>query len=102
MVRIVHLFDLIRFMSLSPYIFGSVPKLPAKYAAVVIPFILSFMMSGLISMINIIHNIGFVEHFAAVWISAWFFSWCVAFPAVLILLPIVRRITARLVDFSKI
>ena len=51
---------------------------------------------------NIIHNIGFVEHFAAVWISAWFFSWCVAFPAVLILLPIVRRITARLVDFSKI
>ena len=102
MVRIAHLFDLIRIMSQSPYIFGNVPKLPAKYAAVVIPFILSFMMSGLISMINIIHNIGFVEHFATVWISAWFFSWCIAFPAVLILLPIVRRITARLVDFSKI
>ena len=89
-------------MSNSPYIFGSVPKLPAKYAAVLIPFILSFLMSGLISLINIIHNIGFVEHFAAVWISAWIFSWCIAFPAVLILLPIVRRITARLVDFSKI
>lgn len=102
MVRIAHLFDLIRIMSQSPYIFGNVPKLPAKYAAVVIPFILSFMMSGLISMINIIHNIGFVEHFAAVWISAWIFSWCVAFPAVLILLPIVRRITVRLVDFSKV
>ena len=102
MDRIVHLFDLIRFMSQSPYIFGTVPKLPAKYAAVVIPFILSFLMSGLISFINIIHNIGFVDHFATVWVSAWFFSWCVAFPAVLILLPIVRRITVRLVDFSKV
>lgn len=89
-------------MANSPYIFGSVPKLPAKYATVVIPFFLSFLMSGLISFINIIHNIGFVNHFATVWVSAWFFSWCVAFPAVLILLPIVRRITARLVDFSKV
>ena len=89
-------------MANSPYIFFFFSKLTAQYAAVVIPFILSFMMSGLISMINIIHNIGFVDHFATVWVSAWFFSWCVAFPAVLILLPIVRRITARLVDFSKI
>ena len=88
-------------MANSPYIFGTVPKLSAKYATVVIPFILSFLMSGLISLINIIHNIGFVDHFATVWVSAWIFSWCVAFPAVLILLPIVRRITARLVDFSK-
>jgi len=89
-------------MANSPYIFGTVPKLSAKYATVVIPFILSFLMSGLISLINIIHNIGFVDHLATVWVSAWFFSWCVAFPAVLILLPIVRRITARLVDFSKV
>ena len=89
-------------MANSPYIFGTVPKLSAKYATVVIPFILSFLMSGLISLINIIHNIGFVDHFATVWVSAWFFSWCVAFPAVLILLPIVRRITARLVDLSRI
>ncbi len=54
-------------MANSPYIFGTVPKLSAKYAAVVIPFILSFLMSGLISLINIIHNIGFVDHFATVW-----------------------------------
>lgn len=89
-------------MANSPYIFGTVPKLSAKYATVVIPFILSFLMSGLISLINIIHNIGFVDHLATIWVSAWFFSWCVAFPAVLILLPIVRRITVRLVDFSKV
>ncbi len=81
----------------SPYIIAKIPKLPASYLMVVIPFFLSFLMSGLISLINMIKNVGWVDNFFSMWLSAWFFSWLVAFPAVLILLPLVRRFSAYLV-----
>mgnify|MGYP002661373112 CR=1 FL=1 len=86
----------------SPYIVAKIPKLPAKYLAIVMPFFLSFLMSGLISLVNMVKNVGWVEHFAPMWLSAWFFSWLVAFPTVLFLLPLVRRISLLFVDVSLV
>lgn len=84
----------------SPYIFAKVKKLPFKYVNFVLPFILSCLMSGIISFVNIVHHMGWVEGLFQIWLSSWLFSWGVAFPTVLILLPIVRRITACFVDVS--
>lgn len=85
----------------SPYIIGRIRKLPATYMTIVLPFFLSCLMSGLISMINMIKNVGWVENFMSMWLSAWLFSWLVAFPAVLILLPLMRRLSLLFVDISS-
>ena len=42
-------------------IIGSIPKLPAACAAWIIPLILSCLMSGIISMINLLRSLGWVE-----------------------------------------
>jgi hypothetical protein len=83
-----------------PTIIGNIPKLPAKWATVVMPFILSGLMSGIISLINMLRNLGWSDGFMNLWFHNWMISWAFAFPIVLMLLPLVRKLTARLVDLS--
>ncbi len=81
-------------------IFGRIPKLPMKYAAVVMPLLLSGVMSGMISMVNLWKNVGWFDGFFAKWLGVWLFSWLIAFPTVLVFLPLVRRLTGTIVDMS--
>ena len=76
-------------------------KLSAKHAQWVMPLILSCIMSAVVSLVNMIKNVGWVEGFAEMWFHAWLWSWLVAFPTVLMVLPVVRRLTALLVDSTK-
>ena len=71
-----------------------------KYAAVVIPLLLSGVMSGMISMVNLWKNVGWFDGFFAKWLGVWLFSWLIAFPTVLVFLPLVRRLTGTIVDMS--
>ena len=79
-------------------IIGSIPKLSAKWATIVMPFILSCLMSGIISLINMLRNLGWIDGFNTLWFHNWMISWVFAFPIVLILLPMVRKLTSKLVD----
>ena len=87
-------------LSQSKMIIGSIPKLPAKYAVWIMPLLLSGIMSAIISMINLWKNLGWIDGFFSKWFLVWLFSWAIAYPTVLIFLPIVRRITGLLVDMS--
>lgn len=81
-----------------PVIIGNIPKLPAKWANIMVPFILSCLMSGIISFINMLRNLGWIDGFVTLWIHNWMISWLFAFPIVLMLLPVVRKLTSKLVD----
>lgn len=83
-----------------PMIIGNIPKLPAKWANIIVPFILSCLMSGIISFINMLRNLGWIDGFITLWLHNWMISWAFAFPIVLVLLPLVRKVTAKLVDLS--
>jgi hypothetical protein len=74
-----------------------IPKLPARYAPVLMPLILSIFMTCIVSMISTLRNVGVVPNFAKIWLGAWALSWIIAFPTLLLVLPTVRRITAALV-----
>lgn len=87
-------------MQQRPVIFSNVPKLPAKWAMIIIPFILSCLMSGIISFINMLRNLGWIEGFISLWFHNWMISWLIAFPIVLTLLPLVRKFTGLLVDMD--
>lgn len=76
-------------------------KLPARYAALVMPFLLSILMTFIVSMISTLRSVGLVDHFLSIWMGSWALSWAVAFPTLLLVLPLVRRMTAMLVDMPR-
>lgn len=72
-------------------------RLPARYAHFLMPLILSIMMSCIVSAIATLKAVG-VNGFIHEWPSAWAVSWLIAFPSLLMLLPVVRRIVGALVE----
>ncbi|MGF7411126.1 DUF2798 domain-containing protein [Providencia alcalifaciens] len=74
-----------------------IPKLPMRALFFLVPFFLSLVMSGIVSLISTIRALGFTSEIYAPWMSSWGLSWMIAFPAVLFILPIARRISLLLV-----
>ena len=73
-------------------------KLPARYAAIVTPFVLSILMTLVVSAISTLKSLGPTPAFVTTWPGAWALSWLVAFPTLLAALPLVRRIVAFVVE----
>ena len=74
-------------------------KLPARYASIVMPFILSIMMTFIVSLIATAKTLGIAHpNLASSWMTAWALSWVVAFPVLLAILPLVRRMVAMVCD----
>ena len=67
------------------------PKINPKHLAWLMPLFLSGIMSGAISCFNMIINKGLVDGFFSLWLHAWSLSWLMAFPLILVVLPLVRR-----------
>lgn len=80
----------------STIIFG-IPKLPPRAIGIVMPLILSALMSGVVSAVNTFRYLGLSPEFPGTWLANWGASWLVAFPVVLLVLPLVRRLTSLLV-----
>lgn len=77
--------------------FLGLPRLPARYAGIVMPLLLSVLMTMIVSFVSTARAVGFPPGFLRLWAGGWAMSWIVAFPALLVLLPVVRRITAAVV-----
>jgi len=72
-------------------------KLPARYESIVMPFVLSVVMTFVVSGISTLKSLGATQAFLDTWPAAWAISWLVAFPTLLAVLPLVRRIVALVV-----
>ena len=70
--------------------------IPARFAPVLFGLILSGLMSSLVSGIATLRAVGLVQGIGGLWLGNWLSSWAVAFPAVLIVAPVTRRLVARL------
>ncbi|WP_299401695.1 DUF2798 domain-containing protein [uncultured Roseobacter sp.] len=71
--------------------------IPAKYQHFVFGFILSGLMSFMVSGIATFRTAGLIDGFLMLWITNWLPSWSVAFPTLLLVSPIARRIVAKLI-----
>lgn len=71
--------------------------IPARFAPVVFGLILSGLMSCIVSGIATVRAVGMVPGVAGLWMEGWLSSWLVAFPVVLFVAPLTRRVVARLV-----
>ena len=72
--------------------------LPARFQPVVFGFILSGVMSLLVSGISTFRAAGMAPEFLSIWLGNWAVSWAVAFPTLLVFAPRVRRLVARFVS----
>ena len=76
-------------------------RLPARFAPIVMPLLLSLLMTSLVSLISTARSVGVTTELLRLWPGSWALSWLVAFPVTLIVLPIVRRLTAAVVDVPR-
>jgi hypothetical protein len=71
--------------------------MPPRFAPIVFGFVLSALMSLLVSGIATFRNAGLADGFVSLWLGAWLPSWLIAFPVVLVVAPIARRLVGMLV-----
>lgn len=70
--------------------------MPQKYAPILFGLLLSGLMSFVVSGIATFRALGLNETFFVDWIQSWISSWLVAFPTVLVVAPLVRKMVARI------
>lgn len=73
-------------------------KLPARSARWVTPLLLSVLMTCIVSIISTLKGVGIAPGVLRIWLGAWALSWVVAFPALLLALPLVKKATALVVE----
>ncbi len=85
----------------TPFRHGFPRKLPARCAQWLMPLLLSVLMTCVVSMISTLRSAGLHPHLGWLWLSAWGLSWLIAFPTLLVTLPLVRRLTAWMVESPR-
>ncbi len=63
-----------------------------KVQALILSGFMSFIMSGVISLINL----GLVDNFIEVWFHAWIVSYAIAFPSILLVFPTARKLAMKI------
>lgn len=53
-------------------------------------------MSALVSMVATLQAIGFADGLIVAWGRAWVTSWMIAFPALVLVIPIVKKLIAKI------
>lgn len=70
--------------------------LPKRFAPILTGFLLSGLMTLIISGVATFRNIGLAEDFVSKWLAAYLNGWVISFPTVLVVAPLVRRLVAML------
>lgn len=70
---------------------------PKKFAPALFGLILSGLMSLLVSGIATYRAAGVAPDFIGIWSTGWVTAWLVAFPVVLVVAPLTRRVVGALV-----
>lgn len=73
-----------------------------KAASLLFPFILSCMMSFLISGITTFKAVGLIDNFFSMWMSAWIVAWMFAFPSVLVCAAIAQKLVAWIIKTANL
>lgn len=69
----------------------------ARFVPVVFGFVLSALMSFVVSGIATVRTAGLADGIISLWLGAWLASWLAAFPIVLVVAPVARKIVQGMV-----
>lgn len=71
--------------------------IPKRFELPVFALFMSMLMSCLMSGVITFFNLGLVDDFFTLWMNAFGKAFLVAYPCILLVVPVVRRIVGRLV-----
>lgn len=69
--------------------------LPKRFAPVLFGLMLSGLMSLLVAGVATLRVTGLNPGFVGAWLQSWLTAWLIAFPAVLVVAPLARRLVNR-------
>jgi hypothetical protein len=72
-------------------------KLPGWTHHIVMPLVLTMIMTAIVSGISTFRVAGF-EGLGSHWLSSWLWSWGIAFPVLTLIMPLVRRAVSLFVE----
>jgi hypothetical protein len=72
-----------------------------KYAPLVFSFFMALLMSGIMSFVISLFNLGWVDGILLRWLQSWVFAFSVALPAIILVTPLVRQLVAAVVRDSE-
>ncbi|MDG1581752.1 DUF2798 domain-containing protein [Pseudomonas sp. GOM6] len=70
--------------------------IPTRFSPLLFALILSGLMSLLVSAVSTLRVLGAGPGFVEAWLSAWLAAWLFAFPTVLLVAPLTRRLVGLL------
>lgn len=68
-----------------------------RFAPVVFALFMAFFMSGIMSLVVTTINIGFTDDLVLRWLNSWPMTFAIAFPTIMVVAPMVKRIVSRLI-----
>ena len=74
------------------------PKIPRRHAGLLLAFFTSLLMSCLMSLVVTVRHVGFVADVWPLWFEAFPVAFVVAFPTVLVVLPLARRLVEQVTE----
>lgn len=76
-------------------------KLPAGAARFVLPLILTFLMTCVVSGLSTYLALSGRPGWIAAWGGAWMASWAIAFPVMVLIMPLAQRLLRMIVDLPQ-
>ncbi|MCA0425008.1 MAG: DUF2798 domain-containing protein [Proteobacteria bacterium] len=76
-------------------------KIPARFTWLVMPAIMALMMTFVVSGISTFRILGLVPGFVREWMGAWVLSYLIAYPTLLVVLPIVKHAMVAIMEPPK-
>ena len=76
-------------------------KITSNHITWVQPLVLTGIMTLVVSGISTFRALGLADGVFGGWMAAWILSWIIAFPTMLVSLPLVRRIVGALVELPQ-
>lgn len=61
-------------------------------------FFMALLMSCIMSFVISVFNVGAIDGIIIIWLKAWSFAFVVAFPTVVLVSPVVRKLVGALVE----
>lgn len=78
-----------------------IKKINKKYEKFLFSLFVSMFMAVIMSLVITWLNLGFIDNFISIWLTAGAKAFCVGFPAFLISVPIVRKFVSVLVEEER-
>ncbi len=69
-----------------------------RFTPQVFSFFMALLMSGIMSFVISAFNVGWVDGIALIWLRAWSLAFAVAFPTIVLITPLVRKLVAMVVS----